>query len=123
MGGDTGYIESPNYNGKYGPYENCKWFFAADSGNITFEIEDFNVEMPHSFTFKHWGCLYDKLTISDLNDGLMGELCGWDVNSQNSFEGRTTWTTSSSHAQVSFKSDSSVQGHGFRIKYTYDTGA
>ena len=89
---------------------------------ITFEIEDFNVEMPHSFTFKHWGCLYDKLTISDLNDGLMGELCGWDVNSQNSFEGRTTWTTSSSHAQVSFKSDSSVQGHGFRIKYTYDTG-
>ena len=34
MGGDTGYIESPNYNETYGPNENCKWFF-ADSGTVS----------------------------------------------------------------------------------------
>jgi len=119
MGGDTGYIESPNYNGNYESYENCKWMFAAESGTITFEIEDFNVEKPNCPY--SYGCPYDKLMITDLNDGIMGELCGWDMNS-NSFGGRSTWTTTSSQAELLFTSDCSVEGRGFRIKYTYNAG-
>ncbi len=104
----SGFIRSPNYPNPYRHNAVCTWIIHVEDGNtIIATITDLAIESST-------GCRYDNVELRDGTNSsarLIKRLCGTQLPT-------VTFKSSGSYMFVQFKSDQSVGGRGFELKYT-----
>uniref|UniRef100_A0A915JRB8 Tolloid-like protein 2 n=1 Tax=Romanomermis culicivorax TaxID=13658 RepID=A0A915JRB8_ROMCU len=103
----NGFIHSPGYPSEYPNKKECIWHFVTTPGHrLQLDFVDFEVE-------QHQDCAYDQVEVYDgstQNSGTLGRFCGPREPHK--------ILSSKNELLMLFKSDSSVQRKGFKVRYT-----
>ncbi|XP_070539299.1 bone morphogenetic protein 1 homolog isoform X2 [Ptychodera flava] len=96
--GTTGTLESPGFPNNYPNKVDCVWKITGKTIKLEFDV--FDLENQEN-------CRFDFLDISDGSDNSIGRFCGVNTPPQ-------ILTSSTGELWITFQSDASVQGQGFR---------
>ncbi|XP_077863300.1 tolloid isoform X1 [Saccoglossus kowalevskii] len=102
--GTTGTLESPGYPNSYPNKMDCVWKITGTTIRLKFEV--FDLENQEN-------CRFDFLDISDGGDESMGRFCG-------DKQPPPVLQSSSGELWITFQSDASIQGRGFRATVEID---
>ncbi|KAL9980260.1 hypothetical protein ACROYT_G008820 [Oculina patagonica] len=107
LSSSSGIISSPKYPENYPPWSNCTWSFVLQTARVRIEFLDFELEDDMQ-------CFFDAVTIyyansSDYSATIFKPLCGDKLP--------PSYELQAARLMVRFKSDKSVQGKGFLLRY------